>query len=87
MAALRDAINYLLNIEKVEIPKFGYIREGDNEFKPEVYLEYDGTLGVVMNDVQVRFKARCSDGVLALANPPNGWSFTMRDISTSNKRR
>lgn len=86
MLTLRDAIKYLLNLEKVEIPKFGNIVEGLGEFLPKVYLEYDGSLGVVMNDFQIRFKTKNSDGVYIMGDPPNGWSFTLRDLSKSNKR-
>lgn len=85
MLVLRDAIRYLLSLEKVEIPKFGNIKEGLGDFLPEVYLEYDGSLGVVMNDFQIRFKTINANGIHVLGDPPNGWSFTLRDISKSNK--
>lgn len=86
MLVLRDAIRYLLSLENVEIPKFGNIMEGLGDFLPKVYLEYDGSLGVVMNDFQVRFMTINTKGVHMLGDPPNGWSFTLRDISKSNKR-
>ncbi|PCI49107.1 MAG: hypothetical protein COB43_06155 [Oceanospirillales bacterium] len=77
----KDAIDYILRINSISVTPFGPVLESQGVYEDTVKIDYDPSYGANMNQVVFRFKTLNKSGDLVVQDPPNGFSFSMRDLS------